>query len=148
MLIRNAREEDIPVIVGFQQKMAMETEHRTLDEMELLSGVQAVFSDPAKGYYMVVENKGLVVASLMITPEWSDWRNRNFLWIQSLYVLPQYRRKGIFAELFKTIRKKVTGSDGFAGIRLYVDEDNLPAHEAYRRVGMKSSQYRFYEWLK
>lgn len=148
MLIRNAREDDIPLIVDFQEKMALETEQRTLDEDELLKGVQAVFNDPAKGFYMVVEINEDVVASLLITPEWSDWRNRNFLWIQSLYVSPKHRRKGIFAELFKAVRQKVMGSDSFAGIRLYVDQHNLPAQEAYRRVGMKSSQYRFFEWLK
>jgi predicted GNAT family acetyltransferase len=148
MLIRNAREEDIPVIVGFQKKMALETEQRTLDENELLKGVEAVFTDPAKGFYMVVERGGEIVATLMITPEWSDWRNRNFLWIQSLYVSLPHRRKGIFAELFKAVQQKVLGSDSFAGIRLYVDQENLPAQEAYRRVGMKSSQYHFFEWLK
>ena len=98
--VHTAGREDIPMIVEFQKLMALETEDLALDNKKISEGVASVFDDPEKGFYMVSESDNQVVASMMITPEWSDWRNGYFLWIQSLYVIPSYRKQGIFRKMY------------------------------------------------
>jgi ribosomal protein S18 acetylase RimI-like enzyme len=148
MEIRKAIPADVPVIVEFQQAMALETEALKLDENTLNRGVANVFKDPSKGFYLVARHRERVVASMLLTPEWSDWRSSLFLWIQSLYVIPEYRRKGIFRMMYEHVMQLVQGSEDYAGIKLYVDKDNLPAQAVYRRVGMKDSHYNLFEWNK
>ena len=148
MIIRKATTDDIRTIAAFQQKMAYETESLELDSEVLLEGVGNVFRDPSKGFYLVAQEKESIIASMLLTPEWSDWRNSLFLWIQSLYVIPAYRRKGVFRMMYDHVQQMVRESDGYAGIKLYVDQGNERAQEAYRRVGMKASHYNLFEWNK
>ena len=148
MKIREAKDTDAGIIAGFQQKMALETEGLTLDNNKVTSGVKAVFDDPSKGFYIVAEETDQVVASMLLTPEWSDWRNGTFLWIQSLYVIPEYRKQGIFRLMFEFVKQKVNTSEDYVGIKLYVDQNNENAQKAYEQVGMDASHYRMFEWNK
>jgi GNAT superfamily N-acetyltransferase len=145
--IRKARAEDASTIVDFQQKMAWETEKMTLAPDTVTNGVNKVFTDPACGQYWVAEDNDRIVASLLITYEWSDWRNTNVWWFQSVYVLPSNRRTGIFRSMYSHIRNEADKQD-VAGLRLYVETNNSGAHKTYEAMGMKSEHYTMYEWLK
>lgn len=148
ILIRKARPEDIPAIVDFQQHMALETEELRLDSLTLEAGVTAVFNHPEKGFYLVAEIAGEVKASLMITREWSDWRNRTVWWIQSVYVEPGSRKKGIYAKMYAWLKDEIAERPDVAGIRLYVDERNTNAQAVYRALGMNGDHYRVFEFMK
>ncbi len=145
--IRKARQEDAPFITDFQQKMAWETEAMSLATGIIESGVKAVFSNPLLGQYWIAESDEHVVASLLITYEWSDWRNTNVWWIQSVYVLPSSRRKGIFRSMYRHIRGEAERA-GIAGLRLYVETNNERARKTYESLGMKHEHYTMYEWMK
>jgi GNAT superfamily N-acetyltransferase len=145
--IRRALPEDTQKIISFQLAMAMETEGLKLDERILGRGVKAVFDDPSKGEYFVAENEGSVIASLLITYEWSDWRNSNVWWFQSVYVIPEYRRNGIFRMMYQFIKNEAL-IQGIAGLRLYVETNNLAARNTYEAMGMTSEHYTMYEWLR
>lgn len=147
MIIRKATSEDSEVIVDFQQKMAWETEQMTLVPEIINKGVNAVFLDSTKGQYWVSEENGKIVASLLITFEWSDWRNSNVWWFQSVYVLPEFRRKGIFKSMYQYIKNEA-GVNHIAGLRLYVETNNIRAQKTYESLGMKSEHYKMYEWMK
>ncbi len=146
--IRLATEEDREIIAGFQAKMAKETEDLTLDKTLLAEGVMHVLRNPEKGKYFVAEAEGEVVASLLITYEWSDWRNKTVLWIQSVYVLPEYRKQGVFKNMYAHIKKWAAEDSTIAGIRLYVDKTNRRAIDVYRKLGMDGEHYRLFEWMK
>ena len=148
MTIRKAEKKDIRTIAEFQQKMARETENLQLDETVLVKGVGSVFENPSLGFYLLAQDEGRVIASMLLTPEWSDWRNSLFLWIQSLYVIPEYRKKGVFRMMYDHVRNMVSESDEYAGLKLYVDKGNTRAQEVYRRVGMEASHYNLFEWNK
>ena len=144
--IRKANPSDAASIIEFQQKMAWETEKISLVPETVTRGVNAVFHDQAKGQYFVAEDDGKIVASLLITGEWSDWRNRNVWWFQSVYVVPEYRRKGIFRKMYDHIRN-LAEEKGIAGLRLYVETKNTGAKKTYEALGMSSEHYSFYEWM-
>ncbi len=148
MIIRQATETDAPSIVEFQLAMAWETENLKLDEPTVVKGVAAVFADSSKGTYYVAETDGKVVGSLLTTFEWSDWRNGTVLWIQSVYVRPEYRKRSIFSKLYKHVQKMVVESANLRGIRLYADKTNTPAHGVYEHMGMTAEHYQMYEWMK
>ncbi|GAB4321275.1 MAG: GNAT family N-acetyltransferase [Bacteroidales bacterium] len=148
MAVEKARREDIPVICDFQVAMALETENIQLATGTVRRGVEAVFDHPERGTYWVYRDQNRTVASLLITPEWSDWRNKNFLWIQSVYVHPQFRGQGIFRKLYNHIKEMVMADPDIAGLRLYVDQENTPALSTYKKVGMTQSHYLFFEWTK
>jgi ribosomal protein S18 acetylase RimI-like enzyme len=145
--IRKATQEDASVIIDFQQKMAWETEQMHLVADTISKGVNAVFSDSARGQYWVAEDKNIVIASLLITYEWSDWRNTNVWWFQSVYVLPRYRRRGIFRSMYQHIKNEAE-KENIAGLRLYVETNNTIAQNTYENLGMKSLHYKMYEWMK
>jgi GNAT superfamily N-acetyltransferase len=147
IFIRKAAPADAPVIIDFQQKMAWETEKMTLDPETVTKGVNAVFADSTRGQYFVAENGGNVIASLLITFEWSDWRNCNVWWFQSVYVIPGFRRKGVFRKMYTFIRN-LAEEQGIAGLRLYVESRNLNARKTYEALGMTSEHYSFYEWMR
>ena len=147
MLIREARPEEYKIIADFQVKMADETEGIQLDEPTVWLGVQAVFNDMSKGKYYVVESGGEVVASLLTTFEWSDWRNKTTLWLQSVYVIPAFRKKGVFKAMYLHLKKIVETDDNYAGIRLYVDKTNTRAQKVYKAVGMNGEHYQLFEWM-
>lgn len=148
MIIREATAADAPQIVRFQIAMALETENIRLNPETVTAGVRAVFSVPGRGKYYVAEEDGLVVASLLTTYEWSDWRNGTVLWIQSVYVLPEFRRKGSYRRLYSHIRDRVEKDAGLKGIRLYADKSNHTARNVYEKLGMTAEHYQLYEWLK
>ena len=148
MTVRNAIPEDAAAIVDFQLKMALETESLTLEPEVVKDGVAALFHDPSKGCYFVAEEGGVVVASLMITYEWSDWRNGWVWWIQSVYTAPAFRRRGIYRALYAYVKSLVLESDNIRGIRLYVDKTNHPAQKVYSALGMNGEHYTTYEWMK
>lgn len=135
-------------IAGFQLAMAMETENLKLDRDIVQSGVQSVFNEPGKGRYFVALDGDKLIASLMITYEWSDWRNGNVYWIQSVYVLPEYRGKGVFKKMYLHIKNLVLNDPALCGIRLYVDKTNHNAQKVYEKIGMDGSHYQLFEWMK
>lgn len=145
--VRTAVKADAEIIIAFQKAMAMETENLRLNDDAVCNGVHAVFLDKGKGRYYVAEDDGRVIASLMITYEWSDWRNAVVWWFQSVYVIPEYRRKGVFRMMYDHI--KVEGlKEGIAGMRLYVESANIRAQKTYSAMGMNGEHYRTFEWMK
>jgi len=146
--IRLALEEDKKTIAQFQVEMAMETESLKLDIDALINGVTAVFRDPQKGKYLVAEDGKQIVASMLLTPEWSDWRDKWVLWIQSVYVLPEFRRKNIFSLMYEFAKQIAERDEKVAGMRLYVDNSNDKAIQVYKAIGMNGDHYRVFEWMK
>lgn len=142
--IRPARPDDADVIAEFNIRMARETEDLVLDPATVGRGVRAALTDPAKALYFVAESARRVVGQLMITHEWSDWRDGDLWWVQSVYVAPEFRRRGVFAALYRHV-ERAAREQGVAGIRLYVDEHNAVAQEVYGRLGMRVSNYRVME---
>jgi len=136
---------DISNIVGFNNAMALETEGKTLDYITLKQGVSEVLSDPLKGFYLIAVFSGTVVGQLMITSEWSDWRNGYFWWIQSVYVKPENRLHGIYRALNEEVLSLAKNNGNICGIRLYVDRDNTIAQRVYHNLGMSTSNYDMYE---
>ena len=128
--------------------MAKETESLDLDPSTVFQGVDAVLKDQNKGEYWIAESDGIAVACLLLIPEWSDWRCATVLWIHSVYVIPKFRRSGIFGKLYTMIKKNIEADDGFAGLRLFVDRSNVIAQKSYTRLGMSSDHYLLFEWLK
>ncbi len=145
--IRHATPADAPVIIDFQQKMAWETEQMILETAIVTKGVHAVFENITRGQYWVAEDSKKVIASLLITYEWSDWRNTNVWWFQSVYVLTDWRRTGVFRSMYTHIKSEADNL-GAAGLRLYVETNNERAQKTYEALGMKSEHYTMYEWLK
>ena len=136
--------DDIESIVQFQAKMAMESEGTTLDLEKVTKGVTAAMNDESKGIYWVAKVNGKVIGSLMVTREWSDWNNEWYWWIQSVYVLPDYRKHGVYKAMYSTL-KEVAKENKVSQIRLYVDKTNHPAQQVYQRLGMHESHYLMYE---
>ena len=145
--VRMATAEDGEAFVGFNRAMAMETESKRLDEKIVGAGVNAVFADPSRGFYVLAESAGQIVAALMVTFEWSDWRNANFWWIQSVYVRPEFRRRGIYRRLYDFVRERALAEGGVCGFRLYVEKGNQGAQRAYESLGMRAAEYLMYEQM-
>jgi len=145
--VREARVDDSTCIIDFQQKMAMETENVILDPTALSKGLKRLLEDPSKGKYYIAEDDGEVVGCLMTTFEWSEWRCGNVLWIQSVYIKPSHRSKGVFKKLYEHIQCMVTPESEYRGIRLYVDKTNMAAQKVYEKLGMNGEHYQVYEWM-
>lgn len=140
---------DIDVIADFQVKMAFETENGLkLDPPTVNKGVSAVMDDPSKGKYWLAEVDGNVVGCLLTVPEWSDWRNGTVLWIHSVYVMPEFRKNGVYKALYAHLKDMVQTSNEYRGLRLYVDKTNMRAQEVYEKLGMNGEHYHLYEWMK
>ena len=148
ILVREAESADCDTIAHFQEKMAMETENLELDPGIVGSGVNAVFSDPSKGKYYVAEKDKTIAGCLLTTAEWSDWRNGRIIWIQSVYVLPEWRNKGIYKKLYNHIKQLVEEDPYLKGIRLYVDKTNEKAIQIYQHCGMDDEHYKLFEWIR
>jgi len=146
--IRLASEEDQQTIADFQMKMARETEALQLEPALVTIGVLSVLRDPEKGKYFVAEEDGSIIASLLITFEWSDWRNKWVLWIQSVYVIQEYRKQGVFKTMYEHIQAWAQKDDTVAGLRLYVDKTNQRAIKVYQNLGMNGEHYQVFEWMK
>jgi len=145
LMIRRATAADEAVLVAFNAAIAWETEHKRLDPPTLTAGVRAVLADAARGFYTVAESGGAVVGQMMITFEWSDWRNGWFWWIQSVYVHADARRSGVFRALYQAIADQAAADPSVIGLRLYFDRDNVRAQETYRSMGMSDTSYGMME---
>lgn len=145
MIIRAATANDADSLVEFNQAMALETEGKQLEADILGKGVNAVFADEKKGFYVVAEIDGRIAGGLMVTYEWSDWRNAWFWWIQSVYILPEGRGQRIYSRLYDFVKEMADQKGNVCGIRLYVESDNLHAQRVYKKVGMEASHYLMYE---
>lgn len=143
--IAPARPQDAQAIADFQIAMALETENKTLDPATVLAGVQRLMANPQYGFYVVARTATEPVACLMITYEWTDWKDGLFWWIQSLYVQPAWRKHGIFKSMFTHIRDTAAASANCRGLRLYVETHNLPARKAYESLHMTPADYCMYE---
>lgn len=144
MNISRGSRKDIEAIAGFQVAMARESEGTMLNPEVVHRGVAEAIEDEAKGLYLVARENGVPIGSLMLTREWSDWNARWYWWIQSVYVVPEQRGRGVFRALYAAVQQIATES-GIAQVRLYVDKENTTAQQAYRRVGMDECHYLMYE---
>ncbi len=145
MEIRLARRSDIDALVRFNQAMALETEAKSLDAAVLTPGVSAVFDDGNKGFYVVADEDSGVVGGLLITYEWSDWRNKWFWWIQSVYIEPEFRGRSVYRRMYDFVKRLAKERGGVCGFRLYVEKENAHAQRVYESVGMKASHYLAFE---
>ncbi len=143
--IRRALPADAETIVSFNQKMAVETEGRKLPDEIISAGVKQVFSDTSLGFYLVAEFEKEIAGCLMVTYEWSDWRNGLFWWIQSVYVPPEFRRRGVYRAMYQFIRDEAATRTEVCGFRLYVEKENETAMKTYRALGMEETPYRLFE---
>jgi ribosomal protein S18 acetylase RimI-like enzyme len=143
--VRPATPTDLEALVRFSAAMAKETEGRTLDEPRLRQGVRAVLDSPERGRYLVAEAGTTVVGQMLITYEWSDWRNGVFWWIQSVYVDPPARRQGVYRSLHAHVLKEAWASRDVCGVRLYVEKENAAAQATYARLGMSPTAYQVFE---
>ena len=148
MRIRQTTAADAPVLVEFNCAMALETEGKQLLPEVIGAGVRALLANPAAGFYVVAESEGRVVGALLITKEWSDWRNGTFWWIQSVYVQPEFRRQGVYKSLYRHVQAMAANDPGVCGFRLYVERENTRAQATYLSLGMKETHYRVFEELK
>ncbi len=150
--IRKAKQNsrEIEKIVDFNIRMAQETENKILDRKTISAGVENLMNHPEWGFYIVAESNRQIVGSLMITYEWSDWRNGLFWWIQSVYVIPEFRRKKVYSRLYQFV-KKTAEKHSFdqnltvIGFRLYVEKSNRIAQKTYKTLGMIETSYALFE---
>ncbi|WP_447985598.1 GNAT family N-acetyltransferase [Nitrospira sp. Nam74] len=147
--VRVASHPDLDVLVNFSAAMAMETEGRQLDSDRLRRGILAVLESEAHGFYLVGERHDAesrtVVGQLLVTYEWSDWRCANFWWIQSVYVDPAWRRRGVYRQLYGSVLDAAKGRADVCGLRLYVEQDNYVAQSVYRRLELRPTTYHIWE---
>jgi ribosomal protein S18 acetylase RimI-like enzyme len=148
MQVRLATPQDAPVLVEFNAAMALETEQKELLPDVIGAGVRSLLGNPAAGFYVVAEQNDRIVGSLMITKEWSDWRNGTFWWIQSVYVRPDVRRQGVYKLLYRHVQELATNDPAVCGFRLYVERENGRAQTTYQALGMKETRYLVFEELK
>jgi GNAT superfamily N-acetyltransferase len=142
--IRKATSEDVADLVAFNVAMAQETEAKQLCGDTLDAGVRSLIRDAQKGFYLVADIDGQTVGALMVTFEWSDWRDGLFWWLQSVYVRPQYRRQGVFRALYKYLEQMARDESGVCGLRLYVEKGNGVAQATYNMMGMDETGYVVY----
>ncbi len=150
IVVRKATRSDLDRLVEFNAAMALETEEKSLDLSLLRAGVQGVFENPARGIYMVGEvrqeqSKPVVAGQLLITYEWSDWRNANFWWIQSVYVHKDWRKQGVFHALYRSVYEQAEEHEDVCGVRLYVEQENTGALAVYAKLGLERTTYRVLE---
>lgn len=145
MKVRLAARADIDALVGFNQAMALETEGKVLETSVLTPGVAAVFDDANKGFYVVAEEGETVAGGLLVTFEWSDWRNKWFWWIQSVYVRPEHRGRSVYGQMYEFVKILADQRGNVCGFRLYVERENERAQRVYEKLGMHRSHYLAYE---
>ena len=145
--IRDAKSADGATITAFNSRLAEETEGRSLPPQVISAGVAALLADHSKGRYWVAEADGKLVGQIMVTYEWSDWRNGMLWWIQSVYVHPDYRRRGIYKALYRHVEACAKSCADVRGLRLYVEDSNRRAQQTYAALGMSDSHYRVLEFM-
>lgn len=145
VIIRDAVLTDLTLLCEFNQAMAVETEDKPLSGDILAKGIKAVFDDPELGFYLIASINEQTAGALMVTREWSDWRNSLFWWIQSVYILPEFRRQGVFQSLYQEVKHRARSDGRVCGLRLYVEQENEKAQRTYKAMGMLETGYRLYE---
>lgn len=145
--IRPANPADAVQLALFNREMATETEDVELDPDVVTAGVRALFDHPERGFYIVADAGERLAGSLMVTSEWSDWRDGSFWWIQSVYVRPDYRRLGVYRSLHRFVEAMADAEPEVCGLRLYVERSNGRAQQTYRSLGMSETGYLVYECL-
>ena len=143
--VRAAQAQDRETLVEFNAAMALETENKTLDPAVLAAGVGAVLGEPQRGFYLVAECDSRVAGCLMITFEWSDWRNGDWWWLQSVYIAPPFRRCGVFRALYAEVERLAAAAPRVVGVRLYVERDNARAQRTYASLDLQQTHYLMYE---
>jgi ribosomal protein S18 acetylase RimI-like enzyme len=144
--IRRAVPADVDLLARFNQQMAQESEDKPLELARIEAGIHGLFERPNEGYYLIAETERAEPAgALMLTFEWSDWRNGRFWWIQSVYVRPEFRRTGVYSALHRYVRDAALADGEACGLRLYVERENTGAQATYRAHGMIETHYRLYE---
>jgi len=148
--IRTGKPEDLDTLFSFQLAMAAESEDIALDQDTLRAGLRTVLVSVELGTYYLAEDSstGEALGCLLVTREWSDWRNGHVWWIQSVYVPPAHRQRGIYRQLYAHLQELARGNETVVGIRLYVEKDNLRARDVYKKLGMNEERYLVCEWLK
>lgn len=141
LILRLAGPSDAPTIVEFNRLLALESEGKALDPEQLAPGVAAVLRDPDKGVYHLAEQDGVILGQMMLTREWSDWRNGWFWWIQSVYVRAEARRLGVFRSLYQHVHSLAQADASVIGLRLYVEHENHRAQQTYQSLGMDRTGY-------
>jgi GNAT superfamily N-acetyltransferase len=144
-LIRDATRDDVAFLADCNIAMAWESEQKKLDRDVLTRGIVAVFDHPERGFYIVAERDGKPAGSLLITHEWSDWRNGGWWWIQSVYVMPDARRCGVFTSMYRAIESRARATSSVIGLRLYVEKENTGAQSTYAALGMEPAHYSLYQ---
>jgi ribosomal protein S18 acetylase RimI-like enzyme len=147
-VIRPAKLTDQIIIADFNAAMAFETEGKVLISKVIQAGVKGLLEHPERGFYLVAEKQEKVIGSLLITYEWSDWRNAQFWWIQSVYVHPDHRGQGVYKSLYGKVGELASSDPAVCGFRLYVEQDNSRAQQTYSALGMERTHYQIYEELK
>jgi GNAT superfamily N-acetyltransferase len=145
LLLREASRADISHLTEFNAALAFETEDKRLDVARLRAGVTALFDRPGLGRSFIAERSGTPVGCMMLTTEWSDWRNGNFWWVQSVFVRPEARGLGVFRALYGHVLARARAEADVCGLRLYVERANVAAQSVYERVGMSRSSYQMFE---
>ena len=143
--IRRASLQDAETLIAFNIEMARETEDKDLEPAVISAGVRRLLESESDGFYLIAGVSGEIAGSLMVTTEWSDWRNGFFWWIQSVYVRPAHRRGGIYSDLYARVKALAADRDDVFGFRLYVEKSNAGARRAYEALGMRETDYRLYE---
>ncbi len=147
VMVREARPADCDTIVDFNLRLAAETENKELPREVLQAGVQAALADANKARYFMAMIGDEVAGQLMLTREWSDWRNGDIWWIQSVYVVEKFRQAGVFRALYQHVEQLAKATTGVVGLRLYVEDHNLRAQQVYERLGMKRAGYQVLETI-
>ena len=143
--VRSASSSDIEILATYNEAMALETEHKVLEPALIRNGVRRLLDQPAFGFYLIAEIENQPVGALMVTSEWSDWRDGLFWWVQSVYVTPEHRQRGVFRTLYRSVLERAKADSNICGIRLYVEKENLTAQQVYIRSGMEETPYRLFE---
>lgn len=147
LAIRPAHQGDLDDLVEFNQALAHETENRALSAETLRSGVLGLLARPQYGFYLVAQNGDALAGALLVTFEWSDWRDGVYWWVQSVYVRPAYRGQGVYRALYSAVKTRAATQPEVRGCRLYVEQNNLAAQQVYAKLGMKPTGYQVYEEL-
>jgi len=145
MNIRIAKADDAETMVEFNRAMALETEGKQLDPNIVRPAVESIFVDKARGFYVVAEENGEIAGGLLVTYEWSDWRNAWWWWVQSVYIRPEARGKHIYSQLYDFVKAQALAAGNIYGIRLYVENENTHAQRVYEKLGMQQSPYLMYD---
>jgi ribosomal protein S18 acetylase RimI-like enzyme len=145
LLVRRGVPADAAVVAEYNRRLAVETEGKQLDRAVLAAGVAAGLGDETKALYFLAEEDGAVAGQLMLTREWSDWRNGWIWWIQSVYIRQESRRRGVFRALYEHVLQTAKNDPEVIGLRLYVEHENHAAQETYARLGMEKTSYWVFE---